>query len=147
MIDGVTWMKGRHEWKFGFEYRRGRTFQDPFDDSFAQGPFNLIVFKRPIPRHEAHQDTHLRASCSALQRCTPRLQHEGRKYHLRLPRSAFVQDNFKVTSRLTLNLGLRYEIFIPRERINRTMHSPRLIPLFRTPEREACWALSRLQAR
>ncbi|HWZ98736.1 MAG TPA: TonB-dependent receptor [Candidatus Dormibacteraeota bacterium] len=33
---------------------------------------------------------------------------------------AFIQDNYRVTPKLTLNLGLRYELFLPRtERFNR----------------------------
>ena len=38
-------MTGRHEFKFGYEYRRTRTFQDPLDDAYAHGRFNFTNFQ------------------------------------------------------------------------------------------------------
>ena len=70
VIDGVTWVKGRHELKFGFEYHRGRTFQDPFDDSYAQGKFNFNSLQTAIRPLDPAPATPSRVSCWAI-RTTP----------------------------------------------------------------------------
>ena len=120
-IDGVTWMKGRHEWKFGFEYRRGRTFQDPFDDSFAQGLFNFNSLQTANPAARSASGYSFASFLLGAPNDARRDYNTKGVNIIYGYRSAYVQDNFKVTSRLTLNLGLRYEIFIPRTDTNLTL--------------------------
>ncbi len=120
-IDGLNWIKGRHEWKFGFEWHRGRTFQDPFDDAYAHGRFNFNSLQTANPA--ARSSTGYSFASFLLggpndARRDFNTKGVDIKYGYR---ALYVNDNWKVTSRLTLNLGLRYEIFIPRTDTNLTL--------------------------
>lgn len=119
--DFVSYLKGRHEWKFGYEYRRGRTFQEPLDDSYAQGKFNYSSAQTADPAAPGSTGY----SFASFLLGAP---NDGRrdfntkgvnnlfKYH-----ALFANDNFKITSKLTLNLGIRYELFVPRTDTNLTL--------------------------
>jgi hypothetical protein len=120
-LDALTWVKGRHELKFGFEYHRGRTFQDPFDDSYAHGKFNFNSLQTANP---AARSTTGYSFASFLLGGPNDARRDFNTKGVDIKygyRALFVNDNFKVTSRLTLNLGLRYEIFIPRTDTNLTL--------------------------
>lgn len=120
-IDGVTWVKGRHEWKFGFEFRRGRTFQDPFDDSYAQGRFNFNSLQTANPASRSGTGYSFASFLLGAPNDARRDFNTKGVNNIYGYRSLYAQDNFKVSSRLTLNLGLRYEIFIPRTDLNLTL--------------------------
>ena len=120
-LDGVTWVKGRHEFKFGYEYHRGRTFQVPVDDSYAQGLFDFNSLQTASPSAKSTTGN----SFASFLLGDP---NDGRRdYNTKGVNNiygydaVYAQDNFKVTSRLTLNLGLRYEIFVPRTDTNLTL--------------------------
>jgi hypothetical protein len=120
-IDTVTVVKGRHELKFGFEYHRGRTFQDPFDDSYAQGKFNFSSLQTANPANRSPTGYSFASFLLGGPNDARRDFNTKGVNNIYGYRSLFVQDNFKVTSRLTLNLGVRYEIFIPRTDTNLTL--------------------------
>jgi hypothetical protein len=105
--DMVTMVKGKHSLKFGGEFKR----------NFENSQFNVgrpdyifpdpVYFASDLPYIEvggvnpelftgspSHLDTNIRA---------------WRNYEL----GFFVQDDFKVTRKLTLNLGLRWDYFSP----------------------------------
>lgn len=99
-LDVLTIMRGRHGFKIGGEVRRVQEngnwyitrgnylFFDPLD--FAQDePYGLVEGINPQKLRIASNPVELRNT-------------EG---------AAFFQDDWKVTPRLTLNLGLRYEVF------------------------------------
>jgi hypothetical protein len=120
-IDGVTWVKGRHELKFGFEFRRGRTFQDPFDDSYAQGKFNFNSLQTANPANRSASGYSFASFLLGDPNDARRDYNTKGVNNIYGYRSLYAQDNFKVSSRLTLNLGLRYEIFVPRTDLNLTL--------------------------
>jgi len=103
--DSMNWIKGRHNFKFGFEllhlqFRQifigspGFTFNgtrsgDPLAD-FMLGAFSSLSLDFGV------RDTNTLTNAM----------------------SAFFQDEFKVTPRLTLTLGVRYEPFLPWTEVN-----------------------------
>jgi hypothetical protein len=120
-VDGVTWMKGRHEWKFGGEYHHGRTFQDPFDDSFAHGLFNFNSLQTADPAARSTTGYSF-ASFLLGDPNDARRDYNTKGVDIKYKGwDLFVNDNFRVSSRLTLNLGLRWEIYIPRTDTNLTL--------------------------
>jgi len=100
-IDNLTWSKGKHTVKFGVAIRQlraesnlGFTTGDnygnySFSGNFSNAPFGDFLLGAPI-----------QTSVSVVQS-----DNDGRGTHYQ----AYVQDTFRATSRLTLDLGLRYE--------------------------------------
>jgi Carboxypeptidase regulatory-like domain/TonB dependent receptor len=108
VTDNYTWVKGRHSWKFGTEIRfeQFTIFQpsasrgaEDFDAAFTDNPaapgtggYGFASFLLGIPDAGSIVNLH------------------NVDYHRQIY-SFFAQDDIKVTSRLVLNLGLRYELF------------------------------------
>ena len=122
--DTATWVKNRHEIKFGYEYRRGRTFQSPLDDAYAHGRFNFANFETSGAGALRGTTGYSFASFLLGGPDSARRDYNTKGVDVLYDYQAgFVHDNFKVTSRLTLNLGLRYELFLPRYDRNFTQSS------------------------
>jgi hypothetical protein len=91
LADTWTWLKGRHEWRFGVDFRRVTTSTDPAEyrynyrfnsvSDLQSGRLRPVAVERLIP--------------SRTQRDTTAI---------------FAQDTFRLTPRLTLNYGLRYSV-------------------------------------
>jgi hypothetical protein len=123
-INTVSWMKGRHSLRMGVDWRR--TYMRSRD---VRGP-GEINFSRAVTGLDGFNQTgHAMASLllgevsgSNVYIDTPM----GSRY---LNLALFVQDDFKVTSRLTLNLGLRWDYQpLPVEHYNRVYNfNPNLI--------------------
>lgn len=114
--DNLIWIRGRHSLKFGAEIRKeqftilqdsaprgdlgfGPDFTDnpamPLNaDGSTTGGDDIASFLLGIPDSANIVNLH------------------GPDYH-RNTFAFYAQDDFRVTSRLTLNLGLRYELFMP----------------------------------
>lgn len=105
-IDNYTWKAGRNDIKFGYEYRR--TTIKVIQDSNFRGRLSfdsLSSFLQGDP-----------SSGSQAQGFTAR--HSVENNH-----SFYVQDSFRATPRLTLNLGLRWDYFgVVSERDNLFYH-------------------------
>ncbi len=103
--ENLTWTKGRHTMKFGFDYRHIRmtnvwydTFGDDYGDYFFQDQFtgfDFADFLQGVP------------AFTEIIHTAPLI--DGRTSHYR----AYAQDVFKVNPRLTLEFGLRYERMPP----------------------------------
>jgi len=115
----LTWMRGAHALKFGIQYRiqQGNDFQ--LDESSGSYQFNQR-FTTTDPLRALANSGHSVASfllglpSSGSMSVSERLALE-RKYA-----GLFLHDDWKLTRKLTLNLGLRYNLEMgPTERFNR----------------------------
>jgi outer membrane receptor protein involved in Fe transport len=97
--DTVTWIRDRHTVKFGGNLLHYQYFNHDYSD--LRGRLNFLGRFTNDPLAD------LVLGYAATSR---RLTQVGSEYHLASNYSGFVQDNFKATSRLTFNLGLRYEL-------------------------------------
>lgn len=110
--DGFSWFHADHSIKFGGEFRRNQLnlFQ-----SIAPNAF--FIFASSFPTNDAFANLLLGA---------PVVFYQGRGDFTRYVRNwgmgAYLQDEWRVRSRLTINYGLRYEIINPntetRNRLN-----------------------------
>src|SRR5208337_3491672 len=94
-IDNVSWKHGKHDIKFGYEFRRtsisqifNRTFRGKLEFSGLQS------FLEGIPDNGGTQGT------GDTNRNTFENSH-----------AIYIQDSIRVNRRFTLNLGLRYDYF------------------------------------
>ena len=106
---GLTWIKGKHEFKIGWEYRRPQTVGH--DLATTNG---IYVFARNQTADPAATGTTgnsfasflLGLPDSASAAATP-VQDGQITYQYY---GFYFQDNWKISSRLTLNLGMRYDV-------------------------------------
>ncbi len=101
VLDNLTWVRNRHLVKFGFEFRRVQ--QNAFRDVQSRGFLNFFGFTG-----NAVADL-----LQGLPGVTGGAILDNPQYLRTWSQSFFVNDNWRVTPRLTLNLGLRYEFNAP----------------------------------
>jgi len=101
--DMMTWTKGRHTLKFGGEYKR-QELDAPYFDVFPTGELIYLGLLTGSPFGDFLDGV---ADASVIGSGTNSLHNRANDF------SAFFQDDWKVTPRLTLNLGLRYDYFGP----------------------------------
>jgi outer membrane receptor protein involved in Fe transport len=100
--DELTYLSGRHSFKFGLDLRRER-----MKIAFINRPNGDMTFSGGITGNAA-ADFLLGLPAQARATTTQAIQDgHGSLY------SAFAQDEFRLSPRLTLNLGVRYELPIP----------------------------------
>ncbi len=93
-LDNFTWTRGRHNWKFGYEFRR--TFVDGFFDSGYRGKLSfasLEDFVAGVP------DSGRQA------------QGNSSRQTFQNNHSFYLQDNFRFSHGLTFDYGLRWDYF------------------------------------
>lgn len=98
----TTWIRGRHGIKFGGDFLRMQYFSRQYGDTRGR-----LVF---LGRFTSEPMADLLLGWPSS---TRRQLDAAGPYHLISNYSGYVQDDFKVTSTLTLNLGLRYELMKP----------------------------------
>ncbi len=101
--DTMTWTKGRHTMKFGGEYKR-EELDAPYFDVFPNGEIAYAGFINGNPFTDFLAGM---ASVSVIGSGTNSLHNRANDF------SAFFQDDWKASSRLTVNLGVRYDYFGP----------------------------------
>jgi hypothetical protein len=116
LSDNFTIVKGRHTMKFGVEYRRTQIPRSP--SRHRRGRFNFNgVYTAEMPDNAASRGATGNSIADMLLGWAsdgtwgwPNGEEYIAPYY-----GVFVMDDYKVTDRLTLNLGLRWELFgLPR---------------------------------
>ena len=109
---GYTWVRGRHSLKTGYEYQRINTEVDDVNPKYGQDIYGG-QFSRPAG---AAADTatynladFLMGARSAYSLVNPFIIQLRQRMHF-----GYLQDDWRASSRLTVNLGLRYEYATPQ---------------------------------
>jgi hypothetical protein len=112
--DNIFWTRGRHQLKFGYHYVR--RLVSPFTNTDTRSTLN---FNRNFTNDPATN-----TQGSGLATLLVGYSTGGSRGFLLEPyymtneeHAIFIQDDFKVSPRLTLNIGLRYEVYVPDEEI------------------------------
>src|SRR6516164_9455173 len=103
-IDNVSWIKGKHSFKFGFEYDRQN-----FNQLGNQYPRGQYVFQPNATRSASNTggDAFAEFLLGDIFQSTVAVAVAQAAFQRNLE-SAFVDDTWKITPKLTLSLGLRY---------------------------------------
>jgi hypothetical protein len=110
LTDTLTHIVGRHALKFGFQVRH---IQENSDYQLTSKPFfefsSIFAFAADAPYLEAALINRNNCTGTPSPTCG---QFTDTPRHFRWTQYAgFAQDDWKVSSRITMNLGLRYELF------------------------------------
>jgi hypothetical protein len=93
-IDNYSWKSGRHDVKFGYEFRR-TTIMQVLENTF-RGKLSfddLTTFLEGLPSDGSQRQGYTR-------------RHTSENSH-----AFYIQDSFRITPRLTFNAGLRWDYF------------------------------------
>jgi hypothetical protein len=132
ILNNLAWYRGNHSLKFGFEYRRAGNSE--VRDRGSSGIFTFVPQYTSLPGNAATGDGFatflLGAVNSANLQISDRIS--TRAFYL----AGYVQDDWRITSRLTINLGLRWETELPRRSVDNSQNSfdlARINPVSGTP--------------
>ncbi|MBS1823442.1 MAG: TonB-dependent receptor [Acidobacteria bacterium] len=128
-----TWIKNKHSLKFGYEYQAVNTEVNDFNPSYGQDNYSGLYASNgdiassnrtsidPSSTYAAQLQAarnladFMFGNRSAYSLTTYAIVHLQQRYNF-----MYVQDDFKVSPKLTVNAGLRYEIVTPQyERDNK----------------------------
>ena len=94
IVDDYSWKSGKHDWKFGYEFRR-TTIMQVIDHNF-RGTLDF-------------------ADLNAFLAGTPddgaQVSGDSRRHTFQNSHAFYAQDSFRWTQRLTLNYGIRWDYF------------------------------------
>ncbi len=107
-----TWVMGRQSFKTGYEYQTISTEIDDFNPKYGRDTYTGN-FSRPAGAPADSPTYNLADFMFGLRNSyalvNPFLAHLRQQMHF-----AYLQDDFRVNDKLTLNLGLRYELGTPQ---------------------------------
>ena len=120
LLESLSWFRGKHALKFGAEYRAGAN--DEIRDRGSAGNFTVSPLITDLPGSPSSSGNSL--ASFLLGYVNAASIQVSDKIPSRASYMAFyVQDDWRVTDRLTVNAGLRYEVEFPRYVLGNKMNS------------------------
>ncbi len=108
--DSASWYRGTHAFKFGIEYRRGFNRDDTDTSSSGSFGFTPLITAQPgVGNTGSAFASFLLGEVNSASIVRPDVISSHAAYW-----SWYVQDDWRISDRLTLNLGLRWEVEMPR---------------------------------
>ena len=116
VMDNVSYRLGLHTMKVGFEYRP--RWEDNYYALFPSGAFYFYPYRTPESFGPGTYPSYYQGhELAEVLLGDPLFSWEGKRFSSAMLRdnqySFFLQDDWKATKRLTLNLGVRYEYASP----------------------------------
>jgi hypothetical protein len=107
-VDNYSWKSGKHDVKFGYEFRR-TTIMQVIDHNFR----GSLSFGNDVvsPSDGVTPLTSLQAFLEGIPDKGSQVAGNSRRHTFQNSHAFFVQDSFRATSRLTFNYGLRWDYF------------------------------------
>jgi hypothetical protein len=115
IADSVTWLKGRHTLKTGLDWRWERL--DVIQPPWPTGSFVFTTVGSDLPGVPDTGNAFASFLLGQVQTFAIDLQQTDIQERAHF-QEYFIQDDWKVSDRLTLNLGLRYTLNFPSTEIN-----------------------------
>ena len=110
IANNLTWVHGKHTFKFGGDIRRTRWNIPGLNNTAGTFTFNAMQTASRAGLGGDGFATYLLGAATSASKRDALLTPGWRMLYT----AAFFQDDWKVTSRLTLNLGMRWEVDFPR---------------------------------
>lgn len=113
-VNNWMWIRGRHTMNFGIQVRRG--YQNTINCNFCSGTFNFSQRTTSTPDSNDPNFGSYGSSFASflLGQVDATERNFATEAKLRNKAFAFyVQDDFKVSKRLTISAGMRYDILVP----------------------------------
>jgi hypothetical protein len=119
VLDSLSWFRGKHTLKFGVEFRRGANTETR--DRGSSGDFTFSPLITSLPGIAGTGNAlasfllgEVNAASILISDQIPSRAAYG---------AIYAQDDWRVTDRLTLNFGLRYDVELPRRIVGNRMNS------------------------
>jgi len=109
IVDNLSWIKGKHTFKFGFEYNR-QNF-DQYGNQYLRGGYAFAPNATQSPT-KTGGDAFAEFMLGDIFQSTVAFQAANAP-NQRNVEAAFVDDTWKITPKLTLSLGVRWELTPP----------------------------------
>ncbi len=109
LVDNLSWTHGKHSFRMGVEYNRQNFNQ--VGNQFSRGNFVFQPNATQSPTHTGG-DAFAEFLLGDLYQSTVAVAIANAQYQ-RSTEAAFFDDTYKITPKLTLSLGLRYELTPP----------------------------------
>jgi Carboxypeptidase regulatory-like domain len=114
IVNNYLWTKGRNTFNIGVEFRR--SYQDDNEEQTAGGQFSFSQRTTSIPNPTDPNFGKYGSSFASFLLGLPDEANRSNSQQLRLRNldfSPYIQDDIKLTPKLTINVGLRWDIQVP----------------------------------